>query len=90
MQVSWPPLPFSSLRTAGFAVPQGVVICDRVDRDVISAAVHGAPAVAAQHKQPQEPWRGDRPPQAATAHSAPARQEQDVQPQSTLRTGRAP
>ena len=90
MQVSWPPLPFSSLRAAGFAVLQGVVICDRVDRDVTAATVRGAPVVAAQHEQPQEPLRGGRPPQAATAHSAPARQEHDAQPQSRLRTGREP
>ena len=43
MQVSWPPLPFSSLRAAGFAVLQGLVIRDR---DVTAATVHGAPAVA--------------------------------------------
>ena len=90
MQVSWPRLPFSSLWAAGFAVPQGVVICDRVDRDVSSATVHGAPAVAVQHEQPQEPLRSGRPPQTATASSAPACQEQDAQPQSRLRTGREP
>ena len=38
------------------------------------AAVHGAPVVAAQHEQPEEPLRGGRPPQAAAVHSAPARQ----------------
>ena len=54
------------------------------------ATVHGAPAVAAQHEQPQEPLRGGRPPQTATAHSAPARQEQDAQPRSILRTVREP
>ena len=54
------------------------------------ATVHGAPAVAAQHEQPQEPLRGGRPPQTAAAHPAPARQEQDAQPQSILRTGREP
>ena len=80
----------ASLRAAGIAVPRGIVIGDRVDRDVTPATVHGAPAVAAQHEQPQEPLRGGRPPQAATAHSAPARQEQDVQPQSILCTGREP
>ena len=90
MQVSWPRLPFSSLRAAGFAVPQGVVICDRVDRDVSSATVHGVPAMAVQHEQPQEPLRGGRPPQTATASSAPACQEQDAQPQSRLHTGREP
>ena len=37
------------------AVPQGVVLCDRVDRDGSPAAVHGAPAVAVRHEQPQEP-----------------------------------
>ena len=80
----------ASLRAAGIAVPQGVVIGDRVDRDVSPATVHGAPAVAAQHEQPQEPLRGGRPPQTGAAHSAPARQEQNVQPQSILRTGREP
>ena len=54
------------------------------------ATVHGAPAVAAQHEQPQEPLRGGRPPQTATAHSAPARQEQDAQPRSILSTVREP
>ena len=80
----------ASLRAAGIAVPQGVVIGDRVDRDVSPAKVHGAPAVAAQHEQPQEPLRGGRPQQTAGAHSAPARQEQNVQPQSILHTGREP
>ena len=60
----------ASLRAAGIAVPLGVVIGDREDRDVSPATVHGAPAVAAQHEQPQEPLRGGRPPQAATAHPA--------------------
>ena len=78
----------ASLRAAGIVVPQGVVIGDRVDRDVSPATVHGAPAVAAQHEQLQEPLRGGRPPQTAAAHSAPARQEQDAQPQSILCTGR--
>ena len=55
MQVSWPPFPFSSLQAAGFAVPQGVVLCDRVDRDGSPATVHGASAVAVRHEQPQEP-----------------------------------
>ena len=45
----------ASLRAAGIAVPQGVVIGDR---DVSPATVHGAPAVAAQHEQPQEPLGG--------------------------------
>ena len=76
--------------TAGIAFPQGVVIADRVDRDVSPATVHGAPAVAAQHEQSQEPLRGGRPPQTATAHSAPARQEQDAQPRSILLTVREP
>ena len=51
----------ASLRAAGIAVPQGVVIGDRVDRDVTPATVHVAPAVAAQHEQPLEPLRGSRP-----------------------------
>ena len=53
------------------------MIGDRVDRDVSPATVHGAPAVAAQHEQPQEPLRGGRPPQ-------------DAQPHSILRTDREP
>ena len=80
----------ASLQAAGIAVPQGVVIGDRVGRDVSPATVHGAPAVAVQHEQPQEPLRGGRPPQAAAAHPAPARQEQDALPQSILRTSREP
>ena len=80
----------ASLRAAGIAVPQGVVIGDRADRFVSPATVHGAPAVAAQHEQPQEPLRGGRPPQAAAAHPAPARQEQDALPQSILHTSREP
>ena len=55
------------------------------DRVVSPATVHGAPAVAAQHEQPQEPLRGGRPPQVAAA-----RQGQDAQPQSILRTSREP
>ena len=66
------------------------MIGDRVDRDVSPATVHGAPAVAAQHEQPQEPLRGGRPLQTAAAHPASARQEQNVQPQSILCTGREP
>ena len=62
----------ASLRAAGIAVPQGVVIEDRIDRDDTPATVHGALAVAAQHEQPQEPLRGGRITQAAAVHSAPA------------------
>ena len=80
----------ASMGASGIAVPQGVVIGDRVDRDVAPATVHGAPAVAAQYEESQEPLRGDRPPQAATAYSASARQEQDAQPQSILRSSREP
>ena len=80
----------ASVRDAGIAVPQGVVIGDRVDRDVSPATVHDAPAVAAQYEQPQEPLRGGRPPQAAAAHPAPACRGQDVQPQSILHTSREP
>ena len=50
MQVSWPPLPFSSLRAAGFVAPQGVVLCDRVDRDGSPSTVHGTHVVAVQHE----------------------------------------
>ena len=80
----------ASLRAAGIAVPQGVVIGDRVDRDVCPATVHDAPAVAARYEQPQELLRGGRPPQAAAAHPAPARQGQDKQLQSILCTSREP
>ena len=80
----------ASLWAAGIAIPQGIVIGDRVDRDAPPATVHGVPTVAVQHEQPQEPLRGGRPPQTAAAHPAPARQEQDAQPQSILRTGREP
>ena len=80
----------ASLRAPGIAVPQGVVIGDRSDRVVSPATVHGAPAVAVQHEQPEEPLRGGRPPLAAAAHPAPARQGQDAQPQSILRTSREP
>ena len=73
---------------AGIAVPQGVVIGDRVDWDVSPATVHGAPAVAAQHVQPQEPLRGGRPPKNAAAHPVPVRQVQNAQLQSILCTGR--
>ena len=89
VQVSWPPLPFSSLRAAGFAVPQGAVLCNRIDRDVSPATVHGVPAVAVRHEQPQENLRGGRPPQTAIA-SDPAHQDQNAQLQSSLRTDREP
>ena len=62
----------ASLWATGIAIPQGIVIMDRVDRDVSPATVHGAPAVAAQHEQLQEPLRGGRPQQTAAAHSARA------------------
>ena len=80
----------ASLWATGIAVPQGVVIGDRVDRDVSPATVHGAHAVAVQYEQPQEPLRGGRPLQAAAAHPAPASQGQDAQPQSILHTSREP
>ena len=66
------------------------MLCDRIARDVSPATVHGAPAVALRHEQPQEPLRGGRPPQTATASSAPAHQEQNAQLQSRLRTVREP
>ena len=62
----------ASLRAAGIFVLQGVVIGDRIDRDASPATVLGAPAVAAQHEQPQEPLRGGRDSQAAPDHSVPA------------------
>ena len=80
----------ASLQAAGIVVPQGVVIGDRLDRAPSSAAVHGAPAVAAQHEQPQEPLGGGRTTQAASAHPAPAFEVQDAQPQSISRTVRDP
>ena len=80
----------ASLRAAGIVVPQGVVIGDRLDRDVTPATVHDAPVVAAHYEQLQEPLRGGLPPQAAASHPAPARQGQDARPQSILRTGREP
>ena len=58
--------------------------------DLGPATVHGAPAVAVRHEQPQEPLRGGRPPQTATASSAPARKDQNAQPQSRLCTEREP
>ena len=73
----------------GIVIPQGVVIGGRIDRDASPATVHGAPAVAAQHEQPQEPLRGGRDSQAAAAHSAPALEVQGGQPQPILRTDRA-
>ena len=41
---------------------------DRSDRVVSPASVHGAPAVAAQHEELEEPLRGGRPLLAAAAH----------------------
>ena len=79
----------ASLRAAGIVVPQGVVIDDRLDRDNTPATVHGAPAVAAQHEQLQEPLRGGRTTQTAAVHSAPALEVQDEQPQPILLTDRA-
>ena len=72
----------------GIAVPQGVVIGDRSDRVASPAYVHVAPAVAAQHEQPEEPLRGGRPLLAAAAHPAPVRQGQGAQPQSILHMSR--
>ena len=40
VQVSWPALPFSSLRAAGIVVPQGVVLGDRINRAPSPATVH--------------------------------------------------
>ena len=78
----------ASLRAAGTVVPQGVVIGDRIDR-ASPATVHGAPAMAAQHEQPQEPLGGGRTTRAASAHPAPALEVQDGQTQSILRSDRA-
>ena len=51
--------------------------------------LYGAPSVAAQHEQPQEPLRGGRTTQTAAVHSAPALEVQDEQPQPILHTDRA-
>ena len=77
----------ASLLAAGIVVPQGIVIGDRVDRAPSPATVHGAPAVAEQHEQPQEPLGGGRTSLAASAHPAPA--VQGGQAQSVLGSGRA-
>ena len=69
----------ASLRAAGIVVPQSVVIGDRLDRASSPATVHGAPAVAAQHEQPQEPLGGGRTTRAVSAHPAPALEVQDGQ-----------
>ena len=79
----------ASLQAAGIVVPQGLVIGDRVDRAPPPATVHGAPAIAAQHEQPQEPLGDGRTALAASVHLAPAVAVQDVQAQSILRSGRA-
>ena len=79
----------ASLRAAGIVVPQGVVIGDRIDRASSPATVHGAPAVAAQHEQPQEPLGGGRTTRAASAHPAPTLEVQGGQTQSILRSDRA-
>ena len=62
---------------------------DRVDRAPPSATVHGAPVVAAQHEQPQEPLGGGRTVLAASVHPVPAVAVQGGQAQSILRSGRA-
>ena len=79
----------ASLQAAGIVVSQGVVMGDRVDRAPSPATVHGAPAVAAQHEQPQEPLGGGRTALAASAHPAPAVAVQGGQAQSILRSDRA-
>ena len=79
----------ASLQAAGIVVPQGVVIGDRVDRDSSPATVYGAPAVAEQHEQPQEPLGSGRTTLAASANPAPVLDVQGGQPQPILRTDRA-
>ena len=79
----------ASLRAAGIVVPQGVVIGNRINRDSSPATVHGAPAVAAQHGQLQEPLGGGRTTLAAAAHPAPVLEVQGGQPQPILRTDRS-
>ena len=79
----------ASLRVTGIVIPQGVVIGDRVDRNSSPATVHGVPAVAAQHEQPQEPLGGGRTTLAVSAHPAPALEVQGGQLQPILHTDRA-
>ena len=79
----------ASLRAAGIVVLQGVVIGHRLDRASSPATVHGVPAVAAQHEQPQEPLGGGRTMRAPSAHPAPALEVQDWLTQSILRSDRA-
>ena len=45
----------ASLQDAGIAIPQGVVIEDRIDRDDTPATVQGASVVAAQHSNRRSP-----------------------------------
>ena len=79
----------ASLRAAGIVVLQGIVISDRVDRAPSPATVHGAPAVVAQHEQPQEPLGGVKSASAATAHPVPAVAVQGGQSQPPLRSAGA-
>ena len=79
----------ASLRAAGIVVPQGVVIGNRVDRAPSPATVHGAPAVAMQHEQPQEPLGGGRSASAASAHPVAAVLVQGGQAQPTLHSNGA-
>ena len=65
------------------------MIGDRLDRASSPVTVHGAPAVAAQHEQPQEPLGGGTTMRAASAHPAPVLEVQDAQTQSILRSDRA-
>ena len=65
------------------------MIGNRVDRDSSPATVHGAPAVAVQHEQPQEPLGGVRTTLAASAHPAFALEVQGGQLQPILHTDRA-
>ena len=76
----------ASLRAAGIVVLQGVVIGNRVDRAPSPVTVQGAPAVSAQHEQPQELLGGVRSTSAVTAHPVPAVAVQGGQSQPPLRS----
>ena len=65
------------------------MIGDRLDGASSPAAVHGAPAMAAQHEQPQELLGGGRTMQAVSAHPAAALEMQVGQSLPILCIGRA-
>ena len=84
VQVGWATSSFlAPLRAAGIAVPQGVVIGDRVVRVHSLGSVHAVPA---QHEQPQEPLGGGKTMMAAPSCPAPELEVQGGQAQSILRS----